>query len=61
MGYWVLNPPLYVKVKEKNITTFTMKISNETGDEFPIKGDVLIRHLHICRRPFFWLDLYKVQ
>ena len=36
MFYWVFNPPLYVRVREKNITTFTMKISSETGDVFPI-------------------------
>ena len=28
-GHWVFNPPLYVRVKETNINTITMKISIE--------------------------------
>ena len=52
MGNWLFNPPLYVKVKEINITTITMKISTETGDEFPIKDNVVICNLHFRPRPF---------
>ena len=33
-GHWVFNPPLYIRVREKNIRTITMKISTETGEEF---------------------------
>ena len=33
-GYWVYNPPLYVRVREKNIRTITMTISTETGESF---------------------------
>ena len=30
-NHWVFNPPLYVRVREKNIRTITMKIFTETG------------------------------
>ena len=40
-GHWVVNPPMYVRVREKNIRNLTMKISTETGEEFPIYDDVV--------------------
>ena len=52
IGIWVLNPPLYVRVREKNIRTITMKISTETGEEFPIHDDVVTSRLNFRRRPF---------
>ena len=52
MGHWVFNPPLYERVREKNIRTITMKISTETGEEFPIQDDVVTCRLHFRRRPF---------
>ena len=51
-GHWVFNPPLYVRVSEKNITTITMKISTETGDEFPIQDGLVTCRLNFRRRPF---------
>ena len=36
MDHWVFNPPLYVRVREKNIRTIKMKIYTITGEEFPI-------------------------
>ena len=35
--HWVFNPPLYVRVREININTITIKILTETGDEFFIQ------------------------
>ena len=52
IGHWVFNPPLYVRVREKNIRTITMKISTETGEEFPIHDDVVTCRLNFRRRPF---------
>ena len=49
---WVLNPPLYVRVRKKNIRTITMKILTETGEEFPIYDDVVTCCLNFRRRPF---------
>ena len=51
-GHFVFNPPLYVRVWEKNIRTITMKISTETGEEFPIHDDVVICRLNFRRRLF---------
>ena len=52
MGHWVFNPPLYVRVREKNITTITMKIFTKIGEAFPIQDDVVTCRLHFRRRPF---------
>ena len=51
-GHWVLNPPLSVRVRENNINTITMKISTETGDEFPIQDGLVTCRLNFRRRPF---------
>ena len=51
-GHWVFNPPMYVSVREKNIRTITIKISTETGEEFPIHDDVITCRLNFRRRPF---------
>ena len=51
-SHWVFNPPLYVKVREKNIRTITMKILTEIGEEFHIEDDVVTCRLHFRRRPF---------
>ena len=51
-GYWVFNQPLYIRVREKNIRTITMKISTETGEEFPNHNDVVTCSLNFRRRPF---------
>ena len=51
-GHSVFNPPLYVRVKEKNITTITIKICTETGEEFPIQDGLVTCRLHFRRRPF---------
>ena len=51
-GHWVFNPPLYVRVREKNIRTITMKISTETGTEILIHDDVVICRFNFRRRPF---------
>ena len=51
-GHWVFNTPLYVRVKEKNITTITIKICTETGEEFPIQDGLVTCRLYFRRRPF---------
>ena len=51
-GHWVLNPPLYGRVRETNIKTIIMKILTETGEEFPIHNDVVTCRLNFRRRPF---------
>ena len=51
-SHWVFNPPLYVRVRAKNIRTITMKIFTETGEEFPIHDDVVTCRLNFCRRQF---------
>ena len=43
---------MYVRVREKNIRSSTMKISTETGEDVPIYDDVIICRLNFCRRPF---------
>ena len=51
-GHWVFNPQLYVKVREKNITFITMKISTETLEDFPIQDACVTCRLNFRRRPF---------
>ena len=51
-SHWVFNPPLYVRIKEKNINTITMKISTGTGNEFPIQDSLVTCRLNFRRRPF---------
>ena len=51
-GHWVFNPPLYVRVKEKNITTITIKICTESGEEYFILDGLVTCRLHFRRRPF---------
>ena len=51
-GHWVFNPPLYVRVREKNIRTIIMKISTEINEEFPILVDVVTCRLNFRRRQF---------
>ena len=52
IGHGVFTPSLYVRVREKNIRTITIKISTETGEEFPIHDDVVTCRLNFRRRPF---------
>ena len=51
-GHWVFNPPLYIKIREKNIRTITMKILTETGEKFPIHDDVVACRLNFRRLQF---------
>ena len=51
-GHWVFNPPLYVRVKEKNITTIRIKICTKPGKEFTILDGLVTCRLHFRRRPF---------
>ena len=51
-GHLVFNPPLYVRLRQKNINTITMKILTDTGDEFPIQDDLVTCRLNFRRRPF---------
>ena len=52
IGHWVFNLPLYFRVKEKNISTITMKISTETEEDFPIKDGLVTCRLNFRHRPF---------
>ena len=51
-GHFLFNPPLYVRVREKNTNTITIKISTETGDEFSIHDGLVTCRLNFRRRPF---------
>ena len=51
-GHWVFNPPMYVRVREKNVRTITIKILTKPGEEFPIQDDVVTCRLNFCRRLF---------
>ena len=51
-GHWVFNPQLYVKVREKNLTSITLKISTETGEDFPIQNGCVTCRLNFRRQPF---------
>ena len=43
-AYWSFNPPYYVRLREKHITTITIQLCDDTGEAFPIaKGKVLCR------------------
>ena len=53
-GHWVFNPPLYVRVREQNIKTITMKISTETDEMFPIHDDVVTCRLNFRGRQFWF-------
>ena len=53
--HWVLNPPMYVRVREKNIRTITIKISTETCDEFPIQDDVVTCRLNFVADHFWFI------
>ena len=50
IGYWVFNPPIYVRVRKK-IKTITINNSTVTGKEFSIQDDVVTCRLNFCRRP----------
>ena len=50
--HWVFNPPLYVRVKKKNIRTITIKTLSDTGEEFPIHDDVITCRLNFRGRTF---------
>ena len=63
-GHWVFNPPLYIRVRKKNIRTITIKISTETDKEFLIHDDVVTCRLNFCRRPFMvqaYIRNYKLK
>ena len=51
-GNWVFYPPLYVRVREKNIRTIIIKISSETGEECFSYDDVVSCRLNFRRRLF---------
>ena len=43
-AYWSFNPPYYVCLREKQITTITIQLCDDTGETFPIAdGKVLCR------------------
>ena len=50
-GNWVFNPPINVRIREKNINNIIIKISTETGDEFPIQYGLVTCRLRFRRRP----------
>ena len=49
-GDRVFNPALYVRVKEKNMNTITIKISTETGDEFSFQDGLVTCCLNFRRQ-----------
>ena len=51
-GHWIFNPPMYVRVREKNIRTITIHISTKTGEKFPIQDDVVTCRLNFRGQPF---------
>ena len=43
-AYWSFNPPYYVHLREKYITSITIQLCYDTGEVFPIaNGKVLCR------------------
>ena len=43
-AYWSFNPPYYVRLREKHITTITIQLCDDTGEAFPIEdGKVMCR------------------
>ena len=50
--HWIFNPPLFVRVKKKNITTIKIIICTESGEEFPILDGLVTCRLYFRRRPF---------
>jgi len=36
-GYWCFNPPYYVRVREKSISSIKMELCTDTGEIFPIE------------------------
>ena len=59
-GHWVVNSPMYVRVREKNIRSITIRISTETGE---VSYSRRCGHLSPQLSPptIFGLDLYKEQ
>ena len=46
-AFWSFNPPYYVRLREKHITTITIQLCDDTGEAFPIE-DVKV----MCRLNF---------
>ena len=41
-AYWSFNPPYYVRLRERHLTTITIQLCDDTGELFPIaQGKVL--------------------
>ena len=53
IGHWILNQPMYVRVRQKNIRTITIKITTITGEEISIPDDVVTCRLNLRRWLFF--------
>ena len=47
----LFNPPVYVRGREKNLRTITIRISTETNEEFSIEDDVVTWCLIFRHRP----------
>ena len=50
-GLWVVNSPMFVKIRDTNIRNITIIVSTETGEEFLIQDDVVTFRLNFRRRP----------
>ena len=52
MGYWLLHPPYYIKIKEHTVNNIAIMICNDMGEDFPIADGKVTCRLHFRRRPF---------
>ena len=48
-AYWSFNPPYYVRLREKHITTITIQLCDDTGEAFPIVNGKVLCRLNFCR------------
>ena len=52
-AYWSFNPPYYVRLREKNISTITIQLCDDTGELFPIADGKVFCRLNFRRVGMF--------
>ena len=48
-AYWSFNPPYKVRLHEKHVTTITIQLCDDTGEEFPIADGKVLCGLNFRR------------
>ena len=51
--YWSFNPPYYVRLREKHISTITIQLCDDTGELFPIADGKVFSRLNFRRVGMF--------